>query len=119
VREIDAANQAGIVIVAAAAEPERRWLPGSLPGVVSVTMDMALPRDVCELTVDPNGSVTAKACGYPRPIPGVAPERNLMGLSFAVANVSGLIARVLERIPQNRSTCAALVDAVNSASPSG
>jgi subtilisin family serine protease len=118
-REIDAANQAGIVIVAAAAEPEKRWLPGSLPGVVSVTMNMSLPRDVCELTVESNGSVTARACGYPRPIPGVAPKRNLMGLSFAVANVSGLIARVLENLPQNRSICAALVAAVNSVSPSG
>jgi subtilisin family serine protease len=116
-REVDAANQAGIVIVAAAAEPERRWLPGSLPSVVSVTMDMSLPRDVCELTVERNGSVTAKACGYPRPIPGVAPERNLMGLSFAVANVSGLIARVLENVPQNKGIGDALVAGVNSSSP--
>jgi subtilisin family serine protease len=119
VHEVDAANQAGIVIVAAAAEQDRRWLPGSLAGVVRVTMDMALPRDVCELTVESNGSVAARACGYPRPISGVPPERNVMGLSFAVANASGLIARVLEGVPQNDDICAALVAAVNSVSPSG
>jgi subtilisin family serine protease len=117
-RELDAANEAGVVIVAAGAESEKRWLPGSLAGVVSVTLDMALPREVCELTVEANGAVTASACGYPRPIPGVAPARNLMGLSFAVANVSGLIARALEGVPQNTSIGAALVAAVNSASPS-
>ena len=31
------------------------------------------------------------ASGYPRPIPGVPPERNLKGISFAVANVTGLL----------------------------
>ena len=33
----------------------------------------------------------ARASGYPRPIPGVAPERNLKGISFAVANTTGLL----------------------------
>ena len=32
------------------------------------------------------------ASPYPRPIPGVPVERNLSGVSFAVANVSGLAA---------------------------
>jgi hypothetical protein len=36
-----------------------------------------------------------RAAGYPRPIPGVPPERNLKGLSFAVANVTGVVARLL------------------------
>jgi hypothetical protein len=54
-------------------------------------VDWNLPRDVCELmTVD--GSIAARASGYPRPIPGLAPERNLRGVSFAVANVTGLLA---------------------------
>ena len=35
--------------------------------------------------------ITLRASGYPRPIPGVPPERNLKGLSFAVANATGLL----------------------------
>ena len=33
---------------------------------------------------------------YPRDIPGVPRERNLSGVSFAVANASGFVARALE-----------------------
>jgi len=33
------------------------------------------------------------ASGYPRPIPGVQPRRNLYGISFAVAQASGFAAR--------------------------
>ena len=36
-----------------------------------------------------------RTCGYPRAIPGVDPERNLKGLSFAVANITGIAARVM------------------------
>ena len=36
------------------------------------------------------------AAPYPRPIPGVPRARNLSGISFAVANVTGMLARVLE-----------------------
>ena len=36
------------------------------------------------------------ASGFPRPIPGVPPERNLSGISFAVANVTGFLALVCE-----------------------
>jgi hypothetical protein len=39
------------------------------------------------------------ASGYPRDIPGVPRERNLKGLSFAVANVSGFVARALDARP--------------------
>jgi hypothetical protein len=34
-----------------------------------------------------------KASPYPRDIPGVPRERNLNGVSFAVANMSGFVAR--------------------------
>jgi subtilisin family serine protease len=82
---------AGIVIVAAGAQDGVSWLPGTLPGVWSVTLDWTLPRDRCRLVVE-EGGLTFEACGYPRPIPGVPPEKNLKGLSFAVANVTGLLA---------------------------
>ena len=46
--------------------------------------------------IDPDGEVRVKASGFPRPIPGVPPERNLKGLSFAVANATGLLALTLQ-----------------------
>jgi subtilisin family serine protease len=93
--EVTAAAAAGMVIVAAGPQNNRRWLPGSLPGVVAVDMDMRLTRDACRVSVA-GDAISVAACGYPRPIPGVPPERNLQGISFAVANASGLLARVLE-----------------------
>lgn len=82
---------AGLVVVAAGAQDGVSWLPGTLPGVWSVTLDWMLPRDRCRLVVK-DGGLSFEACGYPRPIPGVPPEKNLKGLSFAVANVTGLLA---------------------------
>jgi subtilisin family serine protease len=92
-REVADATAAGMLVIAAAPDAERRWLPGALPKVVGVTVDMSLPRHACRAEALPDGRVTVAASGYPRPIPGVPPERNLKGLSFAVANVTGLVAR--------------------------
>lgn len=97
-RAVAEARAAGMLVVAAGAQDDTRWLPGALPGVVAVTMDMRVPRDACEITVVQD-VVAVVACGYPRPIPGVPPERNLQGISFAVANASGLLARLLEGTP--------------------
>ncbi len=69
-----------------------RWLPGALPGASPVELDWDCPRDEYRTVADPSGRLTYRASGYPRPIPGVPPERNLKGLSFAVANVTGLLA---------------------------
>jgi subtilisin family serine protease len=91
--EIDAARAHGIIVIAAGPDGQSRWLPGALHGVVRVTLDMTLSRDQCRAALSPDGVVTIAASGYPRPIPGVPPERNLWGLSFAVANVTGLAAR--------------------------
>lgn len=66
-------------------------LPGSLPGVIGVAPDPDCPRDVFRYR---DGIFYASP--YPRPIPGVPVERNLHGASFAVANMTGLIARVLK-----------------------
>jgi subtilisin family serine protease len=116
--EVRAADAAGVIVVAAGEQDGTRWLPGSLPGVVAVTLDMTLPRDVCEVAIADTGRVTIRASGYPRPIPGVPPERNLKGLSFAVANASGLLARVLEGAAPGADIRAAL-GSVSSTSPSG
>jgi subtilisin family serine protease len=91
--EVDAAIQARIVVVAAGPTAAERWLPGALRGVVRVALDMSLPRDQWRAAVSAGGEVEIAASGYPRPIPGVPPEKNLRGLSFAVANATGFIAR--------------------------
>jgi hypothetical protein len=77
-------------VVAAGTQDGRRWLPGSLPGALSVQLDWTCPREEARVTIDSAG-IAAAASGYPRPIPGVPPERNLKGVSFAVANVTGLL----------------------------
>lgn len=90
------ARDRGAWIVAAGRESGVRWLPGSLDGVVSVALDWTQPRDACAIeTVEGavgGDAIRVRASGWPRPIPGVPPERNLKGLSFAVANATGLLA---------------------------
>ena len=115
-REVAAAAAAGTLVVAAGEQDGTRWLPGSLPGAVAVRLDMTLPRDVCEVTIA-DGGITISASGYPRPIPGVPVERNLKGLSFAVANASGLLARALEGVAPG-ADIRAVLRAVSSTSPS-
>lgn len=95
-REVAEAHAAGMLVVAAAPQAGNRWLPGALAGVVAVTMDLRVARDACEIDIGSDGAVRVTACGYPRPIPGVPPERNLQGISFAVANATGMLARLLE-----------------------
>jgi hypothetical protein len=80
-------NAAGLVLVAA-----HEWLPGSLPGVLPVALDWDCPRGEYRTEPVADGRTLYRASGYPRPIPGVPPERNLKGISFAVANVTGLLA---------------------------
>jgi subtilisin family serine protease len=82
----------GVVVVAAAEDDGVRWLPGSLPGVIGVQLDAACPRDEYR-AIPVNGVTVFRASGYPREIPGVPPERNLNGISFAVANMTGFVAR--------------------------
>jgi len=81
----------GIILIAA-----HDWLPGSLPGVRPVVLDWNCPRDEYRTSALPDGRTLYHASGFPRPIPGVPPERNLQGISFAVANVTGLVAQSLQ-----------------------
>jgi hypothetical protein len=64
--------------------------PGTLPGVIGVGVDWDLPRDLYTC----RNETEFYASGYPRPIPGVPRERNLNGISFAVANMTGFVVRV-------------------------
>jgi len=84
------AAERGMILVAAG-----NALPGSLPGVIGATLDWDCPRESyqCRKTAD---GIEFRASGYPRPIPGVPRERNLSGMSFAVANLTGFVVRACE-----------------------
>jgi hypothetical protein len=85
-------------------------LPGSLPAVIGVAADPDCPRDRFRYH---DGMFHASP--YPRPIPGVPVERNLHGASFAVANMTGLVARVLERSGRSQIREALIAQAENAA----
>ena len=89
----------GAVVIAAGEQGGIRWLPGALPGVWSVGLDWTVPRETCWLDRLDSSGAAFRASGFPRPIPGVPPERNVKGLSFAVANVTGVVARLLAADP--------------------
>jgi len=82
------ANAANVVLVAAVEAQGKPCYPGCLEGVMGVNLDWECGRDSYW-----TGGGIYYASGYPRPIPGVAPPRNLNGISFAVANITGLAAR--------------------------
>ena len=108
------AREAGAVVVSAMEDAGVRWLPGDLEDVIPVQLDWACPRETYRLASDGARSIIA-ASGYPRDIPGVPRERNLKGVSFAVANASAFVARAMEAAPD--STAAAIFDTLQQASP--
>ncbi|MBC8090246.1 MAG: S8 family serine peptidase [Phycisphaerae bacterium] len=91
------ATARGTYVVGAFETDAVRWLPGSLHGAIGVVGRGDVEREelVAELTALFDQSPVGASI-YPRPIPGVPRERNLHGISFAVANVSGFLARWLE-----------------------
>lgn len=102
----DEAQAQGTLIVAAfEAEGQPCW-PGCLPSVLGVGLDWDRPRGIPRLA--PDRSIVL-ASGYPRPIPGVAPRRNLYGVSFAVAQVTGWIAA--HGVASRRADALAALDA--------
>ena len=102
------AAEHGAIVVSAAPQAGAAWLPGGLPGVVAVAVDWECPRDECRVVPTDQSGIRLSASGYPRPIPGVPPERNFSGLSFAVANATGMLARLLEG--QRAETIASLAN---------
>ncbi|HJN46971.1 MAG: hypothetical protein CL477_11145 [Acidobacteria bacterium] len=108
------AAEAGALLVAAGTDDGVAYLPGSLNGVVQVELDWACPRLAVEVASrSGGGDVVCRASGFPRPVPGVPPERNLKGTSFAVANVTGVLAR--ELVGGSRPTVASAIAALQRA----
>ena len=100
---VDDATAAGAIVVSAYESNGVRWLPGSLPNVVGVELGSE-SNFIIQTQTPSDGCVRFAASGLPRPIPGVPVERNLSGISFSVANVTGFLARLLEGCPDIRNT---------------
>ncbi len=124
------AAERGAIVVSAREANGVRWLPGALPGVIGVVATWEGERDAIEVRGDERAldrfaaadlagatgregspgaavasagvGITIVASAYPRPIPGVPVERNLAGVSFAVANATGFLARQMEGTPPPR-----------------
>ena len=78
----------GRIIAPRTAGDDAPCWPGMLPEVIAVGLDWDVPRGEARLGEDG----VHYASGYPRPIEGVAQQRNLHGISFATAQVTGLVA---------------------------
>jgi subtilisin family serine protease len=92
---VERAARANMLMVAARNDAGQTWLPGSLAGVLPVEVDWTLPRDRYRSALV-DGVTVFYASGFAREIPGVPPERNLHGISLAVANMTGFVARAIE-----------------------
>jgi subtilisin family serine protease len=98
-RMVERALAAGVFLVSARDMDGQRCFPGCLPGVLGVGLDERCDRNRYRVQETGDG-IAFLASGYPRPAPGIPRERNLQGISFAVANMSGFAARALESLEQ-------------------
>jgi hypothetical protein len=83
-------------------------VPDSVPQAILVLPDENCPRDRFYYR---DGIFYASP--YPRPIPGIPPQRNLNGASFAVANMTGFVARALAKSPRQAIRSALIAKAAN------
>ncbi len=74
--------------------------PGSLEAATAVIADSAIARNE-SARVHQRGREVLAASPLPRPLPGMPYARGLAGASFAVANVTGLLAAGLLTLPAN------------------
>lgn len=88
-------HSAGKIIVSAYSVNGVPALPGCLPKVVAVAADYSKSPGEYGVEIHADKTVLT-ACPYPRDIPGVPRERNLHGVSFAVANITATIASLAE-----------------------
>jgi subtilisin family serine protease len=92
---IQKAAKSHTLLVAANNADGQPCLPGSLASVIGVGLDWEMPANLYR-TEDTNDGALYIASGFPRSLPGVPRERNLHGISFAVANMTGFVARACE-----------------------
>jgi hypothetical protein len=70
-----------------------------LAGVISVDVDWEIPRNRYRVS-EVSGLPIFYASGFPRPLPGVPINRNVSGISFAVANMTGFVIRACEELTE-------------------
>jgi hypothetical protein len=87
----------GALVVSPSRHRDRRWLPGDLVETAGVESGPNLERHEIETVSDT--PVRFYASPLPRPVPGVPAHHNLSGVSFAAANVTGVLARLAESEP--------------------
>ncbi len=92
------AAEKGTVLVAAREMSGKPSLPGCLRSVIGVVVDWQCARERYDVNRSDDDPLFI-ASAYPRDIPGVPRERNLNGISFAVANMTGFVARAREFAP--------------------
>ena len=100
---IERALQQDISVVSAHGTDGKIYYPGCLPGVIRVGLDWACPRERYRYEEAADG-VVFYASGYPRSLPGMPRERNLNGVSFAVANMCGFVIRACEAVANRNAT---------------
>jgi hypothetical protein len=87
----------GAVLIAAAPQDGPPSFPAAFDEVIAVGEDRTLGDD--DLRQGGQPGLDFLASGYARPRPGLPPELNLKGSSFAAARVAAIVARILEREP--------------------
>ena len=89
---VERVRNAGAALVSAFEMNGQPMLPGCMSGVIGVTADPDCPREEYRC-LERDGKQVYSASPYPLEIPGVRRERNLNGVSFAVAHISAHIAQ--------------------------
>jgi subtilisin family serine protease len=93
------ASASGVLLVAARYSGQTPVLPGILDAVISVDVDWNLSRDQYRISNE-SGSPIFYGSGFPRSLPGIPIARNPSGISFAVANMTGFVARACEDLEE-------------------
>lgn len=89
---VDDCVERGVPLVSPATWRGLPSYPGALAGCTGVMMDAGLAREAPELRASGERSYWF-ASPYPRDLPGLPRDANLVGVSMACANLSGFLAR--------------------------
>lgn len=91
------AYDAGIIVSAAARYPGDSIIPAAFETVIGVCWDRGCDKDT--IRYYPGETVEFGAHGWPRDLPGMPPELNFRGNSFAAAHVTSRAAQIVEEFP--------------------
>jgi subtilisin family serine protease len=109
-RSVQRASLAGVAVIAARSADGSPCLPGVLAQVIGVELDWECPRSGYRHVA--GSERVFHAAGYPRPIEGVPLRRNLHGISFAVAAMTGFSARAVQAALPAAARVGALLEAL-------